>query len=259
MCDIHEYHYNMTHMTNSTPPEAVKGGHTVSMTSVTASQTKSNNSDMTLDIFMLTDHDFIVEVLADKDANKIYETYLRFTRDILTLYHGQHSKDEIHSALIIAEDHLIILMEDIEDGSEVSIKFVGRAIKFLKQHIQRLAEKCVSVGVAEKKEVVEESKPATAYTFKFTRPFNQLVELLDSLINIKCFENIENGEVKESAFIKFMLDLFGFKHKTLRDYRAARNKLYQKAPPPGQGRCKMLPYMQTVTEKIWEDKYFGSN
>lgn len=248
----------MNNFTNSTPPEAVKGGHTASMTSVTASQPTSG-PNKTLDIFMLTDHDFIVEVLADSDANKIYETYLRFTRDILTLYHGQHSKDEIHSALIIAEDHLTILMEDIEDGSEVSIKFVGRAIKFLKQHIQRLADKCVFAGVAEKKEVVEETKPATAYTFKFTRPFNQLVELLDALTNIKCFENIENGEVRESAFIRFMLDLFGFRHKTLRDYRAARNKLYQKAPPPGQGRCKLLPDMQTITEKIWEEKYFGSN
>lgn len=244
---------------NSTPPDAYKDGHDAPMESVTAPQEKTNdNAAMPVNLFALTDHDFICEVIADTDAKRIYEAYLRFTRDILTLYHGQHSKDEIHSALIIAEDHLTILLEDIEDGSEVSIKFVGRAIKFLKQYIQRLAERCVSVGVAEKKDVVEESKPATCYTFKFARPFNQLVELLDSLINIECFENIRSGEIKESTFIRFMLDLCGFSHKTVRDYRAARNKLYQKAPPPGQGRCKMLPDMQAVTERVWEEKYFGS-
>lgn len=257
---ILDFNYNMNSTVNITASETVKGGHTANPADVTSHDTRPSDSTQPIDLFMLTDHEFIVEVIADTDAHRIYEAYLRFTRDILTLYHGQHSADEIHSALIIAEDHLTILMEDIEDGSEVSVKFVGRAIKFLKQHIQRLAEKCVSAGVAEKQEVVvKESKPATCYTFKFSRPFNQLVELLDSLVNIECFENIRNGEVRESTFIRFMLDLYGFGHKSVRDYRAARNKLYQKAPPPGQGRCKMLPDMLTATEKIWEEKYFGSN
>lgn len=92
---------------NSTPPDAYKGGHDVPMASVTAPQEKTNdNAAMPVNLFALTDHDFICEVIADTDAKRIYESYLRFTRDILTLYHGQHSNDEIHSALIIAEDHL---------------------------------------------------------------------------------------------------------------------------------------------------------
>ncbi len=125
---------------SSNPEEEVKGGHTVTLTGMTAPASIIGESISQINMFILLDHDFITEVSCGSDSRKIYETYLSFTREIVSVYHGKHSKDEIRSALIIAEDHLTILLEDISEDCEVAVKFVGRAINFLKKYIQSIAE-----------------------------------------------------------------------------------------------------------------------
>lgn len=240
--------------TNSNPEEEVKGGHTVSLTDMTASNPVIEEGHSPINMFVLLDHDFIAEVSCGTDDRKIYESYLRFTREIVSVYHGKHSKDEIRSALIIAEDHLTILLEDISEGSEVAIKFVGRAINFLKKYIQSIADWFAANGMAEKKQIVSESERATAYEFDFNGEFTEFVELVDSLLEYECFDSINDGTHKDSVFIRVMLDLFGFRNKTVQHFRAARNKLFNKLPKEGNGRCKFLPSLLKNIEDIWEKK-----
>lgn len=247
--------YLMRHsITSSKPEEEVKGGHTVSLTGMTASSPVIEEYSSPINMFILLDHDFIAEVSCGNDDRKIYESYLRFTREIVSVYHGKHSKDEIRSALIIAEDHLSILLEDISEGSEVAIKFVGRAINFLKKYIQSIAEWFAANGMAEKKQIVSESERATAYEFNFNGEFTEFVELVDSLLEYECFDSINDGTLKDSLFIRVMLDLFGFRHKTVQHFRAARNKIFNKLPKDGKGRCKLLPSLLKNIEDIWEKK-----
>lgn len=239
---------------NSHPEGEVKGGHVVSLTGMAASYSMDKELPSTINMFVLLDHDFIAEVSCGSDDRKIYESYLRFTREIVSVYHGEHSKDEIRSALIIAEDHLTILLEDIDEGSEVAIKFVGRAINFLKKYIQSIAEWFAANGMAEKKQIVSEAERATAYEFNFNGEFAEFVELVDSLLEYECFDSINDGTLKDSLFIRVMLDLFGFRHKTVQHFRAARNKIFNKLPKEGKGRCKLLPSLLKNIEDIWEKK-----
>lgn len=240
--------------TSSNSEEEVKGGHTVSSTGMTASSPVIEEYSSPINMFILLDHDFIAEVSCGNDGRKIYESYLRFTREIVSVYHGKHSKDEIRSALIIAEDHLTILLEDISEGSEVAIKFVGRAINFLKKYIQSIAEWFAANGMAEKKEVTVDTERTTAYEFNFNGEFTEFVELVDSLLEYECFDSINDGTYKDSIFIRVMLDLFGFRNKTVQHFRAARNKLFNKFPKEGKGRCKLLPTLLKNIEDIWERK-----
>lgn len=240
--------------TNSNPEEEVKGSHTVFLTGMTASNPVIEEVHSPINMFVLLDHDFIAEVSCGTDDRKIYESYLRFTREIVSVYHGKHSKDEIRSALIIAEDHLTILLEDISSGSEVALKFVGRAINFLKKYIQSIAEWFAANGMAEKKEITVDAERATAYEFNFNGEFTEFVELVDSLLEYECFDSINNGTYKDSIFIRVMLDIFGFRNKTVQHFRAARNKLFNKFPKEGKGRCKLLPSLLKNIEDIWEKK-----
>lgn len=240
--------------TSSTPEEEVKGGHTVSLTGMTAPASIIGESVSQINMFILLDHDFITEVSCGSDSRKIYETYLSFTWAIVSVYHGKHSKDEIRSALIIAEDHLTILLEDISEDCEVAVKFVGRAINFLKKYIQSIAEWFASNGMAARTQVTTESEKSTAYEFNFNGEFTEFVELVDSLLEYECFDSINDGTYKDAIFIRVMLDLFGFRHKTVQHFRAARNKIFNKFPKEGKGRCKLLPSLLRNIEDIWEKK-----
>lgn len=237
--------------------EAVKGGHTVLTTGVTAPTTAPGDCLLPVDLFILLDHDFIIEVSGGADDRRIYETYLSFTRAIVSVYHGKHSKDEIRSALIIAEDHLAILLEDIDAGCEIAVRFVGRAINFIKKYISSIAEWFAANGMAEKKEITVDAgaEPATAYSFGFNGEFTEFVELVDSMLEYECFDSINNGTFKDSTFIRIMLDLFGYGHKTLQNFRATRNKIYNKMPKEGSGRCKFLPKITSNIEDIWEKRF----
>lgn len=234
-------------------PEETNGGHTLSEENVTASSTNQEDAQAALDVFVLLDHAFFMVIFSDTPEN-IYKAYLSFTKDILSLYHGKYDKDEIRSALIIAEDHLSILIEDSESGCEVSIKFAGRAIKFLKQYIQLIAEKCVASGIAEKKEVTTESSRISAYTFKWGFKFTEFIEIMEGILEMECISDIAQGEVKEALFIRVMMNLFGFKDKTLQDYRGARNKLRHKVPKDS-GNAKILRKIIDNLEKSWENYY----
>lgn len=245
---------------NSTLEEAVKGGHAASTIAVTANMTETAEMSP-IDLFILLDHEFIIEVNDGADDRRIYETYLSFTRAIVSVYHGRHTKDEIRSALIIAEDHLTIMLEDITEGCDIAIKFVGRAINFIKKYIQSIAEWFAANGMAEKTVVVEKNEgtaervSATAYSFGFNGEFTEFVELTDSLLEYECFDNINNGTFKDSTFIRVMLDLFGFHNKTVNHFRATRNKIYNKIPKEGCGRCKLLPKIMDNIEDIWEKRF----
>ena len=241
-------------MTTDILSEETKGGHTLSDENVTASSSNQEEAPATLDVFVLLDHVFFMVIFSDTPEN-IYKAYLSFTKDILSLYHGKYDKDEIRSALIIAEDHLTILIEDSESGCEASIKFAGRAIKFLKQYIQLIAEKCVAQGIAEKKEVTTENLRFLAYTFIWGHKFTEFIEIVEGILEMECIRNIAQGEVKEALFIRVMMDLFGFKDKTLQDYRAARNKLRRKAPK-ADGKCKMLQDLKDNLEAAWTKSYY---
>lgn len=249
---------------NSTPEEAVKGGHAADPTAVTADRPEASDKMSPIDLFILLDHEFIIEINGGADDRRIYETYLNFTRTIVSVYHGKHSKDEIRSALIIAEDHLTIILEDITDECEIAVKFVGRAIKFLKKYIQSIADWFAANGMAEKKIVTDETgdtadahekKSTTAYSFGFNGEFTEFVELADALLEYECFDSINNGTFKDSTFIRVMLDLFGFRNKTVQHFRATRNKIYNKIPKEGKGRCKFLPQIMENIEDIWEKRF----
>lgn len=246
---------------NSTFEETVKGGHAVSPTAVAADKTEPTEAMSSVDLFILLDHEFIIEVNDGTDDRRIYETYLSFTRAIVSVYHGRHSKDEIRSALIIAEDHLTIMLEDITEECDIAVRFVGRAINFIQKYIQSIAEWFAANGMAEKKTVTEkkagldETESATAYSFGFNGEFTEFVELTDALLEYECFDKINDGTFKDSTFIRVMLDLFGFGHKTVNHFRATRNKIYNKIPKEGKGRCKFLPGILENIEDIWEKRF----
>lgn len=242
-------------MTTDILPEETKGGHTNPKENVTANSPKHEDAQATFDVFVLLDHAFFMVIFSDTPEN-IYKAYLSFTKDILSLYHGKYDKDEIRSALIIAQDHLSILIEDTENGCEVSIKFAGRAVKFLKQYIQLIAEKCVANGIAEKKEVTIESSRISAYTFKWGFKFTEFIEIMEGMLEMECISDIARGEVKEALFIRVMMNLFGFKDKTLQDYRGARNKLRHKAPKDS-GNAKILRKIIDNLEESWEGYYLS--
>ena len=179
---------------NSTPEEAVTGGHVACETTVTAETTAPCDNMSPSDLFVLLDHEFLIEVNEGTDTRRIYESYLSFTRAIVSVYHGRYSKDEIRSALIIAEDHLTIMLEDISGECEMAVKFVGRAINFIKRYIQSIAEWFAANGMAEKLETPEnkscasESVSTTAYSFGFNGEFTEFVELVDALLEYECWK-----------------------------------------------------------------------
>lgn len=253
--NINLLNFLMNTTTSNSSPDAVKGGRPGSKTGTTAY--RSTNVDDTLtpiNVFILIDHVFmtVANGMSDKE---IYDAYISFTRTILTVYHGKHCKDEIRSALIIAKDHLSIIHEYISNDCVVAVKFVGRAIDFLMQYIQSIADWFAAHGMAEKETVVTKSadKPSTIYSFNFTGKFTEFVELVDSLLEYECFGSINDGTYKDSTFIRIMLDLFGFGKKSVNDFRNARNKLFNKLPE-GKGRCLFLPQILTNIENIWEQK-----
>lgn len=83
-----------------------------------------------MDYFILLEHEFIhgarTRVLSD-----VMNTYSTFTKTVVALFHGEHSMSDIHSALIVAEDHLTIILEDSQLDDSF-LRFVERAIKFIK-------------------------------------------------------------------------------------------------------------------------------
>ncbi len=124
---------------NSTQPlcDSVAEGHI----ETTVGMTENNKSlvSESLNIFILIEHEFFIGVEAG-ELDNIKDTYATFTKAIVMLFHGSHNKSEVHSALIVAEDHLTIILEDSTHLDESFLRFVERAIKFIKRYLDRIGE-----------------------------------------------------------------------------------------------------------------------
>lgn len=87
------------------PPESY--GHT----SICADVTTNRKEYEALEITLLIEHDLIIE-LEEGRIHNASKKYREFTKIVAILFHGHHSPDEIRTALILAEDHLTVILED---------------------------------------------------------------------------------------------------------------------------------------------------
>ena len=107
----------------------------------TVGMTENNKSlvSESLNMFILIEHEFFIGVEAG-ELDNLKDTYATFTKAVVMLFHGSHNKSEVHSALIVAEDYLTIILEDSTHLDENFLRFVERAIKFIKRYIDRIGE-----------------------------------------------------------------------------------------------------------------------
>lgn len=203
-------------------------------------------------LYTLIEHDFIIGLQSGAIPN-VSDCYIHFTKTVVSLYHRHHCKEEIRSAFHLVEDHLHIMLEDVEDLSDVIKKFMNRALNFIKKFVKRIADWFISnkssATPANKEEVLE----AESEVFAWEAPFTELVELTDALLSDKKFGNIVNAR-----FIKAFFGLLGV-NKTPNDYYRALKKLQEKAPrnEEGTGRSKLLLTLLTNTEERWRKIYDG--
>lgn len=244
---------------NSTQPlcDDVAKGHI----ETTVGMTENNKSlvSESLNIFMLIEHEFFIGVEAG-ELDNLKDTYATFTKAVVMLFHGSHNKSEVHSALIVAEDHLTIILEDSTHLDESFLRFVERAIKFIKRYLDRIGEwvknnplndgevAIVSATVSEDNIAVEEV-PSIQWEGKFT----ELVELILALLI--------SGKVSsetDAEFIRTIFRIFGIK-KNLTEYYKALKKIEEKTPKDDDapGRCKVLVQLLHDTEKELQRRYFG--
>lgn len=244
---------------NSTQPlcDDVTKGHI----ETTVGMTENNKSlvSESLNIFMLIEHEFFIGVEAG-ELDNLKDTYATFTKAVVMLFHGSHNKSEVHSALIVAEDHLTIILEDSTHLDESFLRFVERAIKFIKRYLDRIGEwvknnplndgevAIVSATVSEDNIAVEEV-PSIQWEGKFT----ELVELILALLI--------SGKVSsetDAEFIRTIFRIFGIK-KNLTEYYKALKKIEEKTPKDDDapGRCKVLVQLLHDTEKELQRRYFG--
>lgn len=244
---------------NSTQPlcDDVAKGHI----ETTVGMTENNKSlvSESLNIFMLIEHEFFIGVEAG-ELDNLKDTYATFTKAVVMLFHGSHNKSEVHSALIVAEDHLTIILEDSTHLDESFLRFVERAIKFIKRYLDRIGEwvknnplndgevAIVSATVSEDNIAVEEV-PSIQWEGKFT----ELVELILALLI--------SGKVSsetDAEFIRTIFRIFGVK-KNLTEYYKALKKIEEKHPKDDDmpGRCKALRQLLEDTEKELQRRYIG--
>ena len=117
--------------------DGVAEGHIETTIGMTGNN-KSLDSE-SLNIFILIEHEFFIGVETG-ELDNLKDTYATFTKTVVMLFHGSHNKSEVHSALIVAEDHLTIILEDSTHLDENFLRFVERAIKFIKRYIDRIGE-----------------------------------------------------------------------------------------------------------------------
>lgn len=203
-------------------------------------------------LYTLIEHDFITG-LQSGAINNISDCYIHFTKTVVSLYHRHHCKEEIRSAFHLVEDHLLIMLEDVEDLCDVIKKFLNRAINFIKKFVKHISDWFMSNKVNVEPSAKEEVREKDSEVFAWEAPFTELVELTDALLSDKKFGNIVNAR-----FIKAFFGLLGVK-KTPNDYYRALKKLQEKAPrnDEGTGRSKLLLSLLTNTEERWRKIYDG--
>ena len=227
----------------------------------TAGMTENNKSIVceSLNIFILVEHDFFLGVEAGELEN-LKDTYATFTKTIVMLFHGSHNKSEVHSALIVAEDYLTIILEDSTNLNDNYLRFVERAITLITRYIERIGEwvknnsvnggevAIVSTTVSENTITVEEVS-AIQWEGKFT----ELVELVFALLISGKISAETDAEV-----IRAIFHIFGVK-KSMTDYYKALKKIEEKQPKDDDapGRCKALPQLLKDTEKELQRRYLG--
>lgn len=244
---------------NSTQPlcDSVAEGHIETTVGMTGNN-KSLVSE-SLNMFILIEHEFFIGVEAGELEN-LKDTYATFTKAIVMLFHGSHNKSEVHSALIVAEDYLTIILEDSTHLDENFLRFVGRAIKFIKRYIDRIGEwvkdnplndgevAIVSATVSDDSIAVEEVS-----SIQWEGKFTELVELVLALLI--------SGKVSsetDAEFIRTIFRIFGVK-KSLTEYYKALKKIEEKTPKDDDvpGRCKVLVQLLQDTEKELQRRYLG--
>lgn len=244
---------------NSTQPlcDSVAEGHI----ETTVGMTENNKSlvSESLNIFILIEHEFFIGVEAG-ELDNIKDTYATFTKAIVMLFHGSHNKSEVHSALIVAEDHLTIILEDSTHLDESFLRFVERAIKFIKRYLDRIGEwvkdnplndgevAIVSATVSGDSIAVEEVS-----SIQWDGKFTELVELVLALLI--------SGKISaetDAEFIRTIFRVFGVK-KSLTEYYKALKKIEEKHPKDDDmpSRCKALRQLLEDTEKELQRRYIG--
>lgn len=243
-------------MDTATPPE-IKA-HTGHRTDVNP-ETRGYE---TLDHFMLIEHDFL-NALTDEDKD-VFLSYNDFKRLMTQVAHGNYQRDEIHTALIMAEDHIEVLLEYGHIRCHLTLKLANRALALIKKMIRQLFD---TLGEPEVEEVaIEEdtatetkddtpTKVKTVTVWKWQKSFTQVVELVDAIMANGC---VAVADKEQSSFVRSMFSLMGVE-KTPTDFYKARHKLSQKTPKKGGTRCVLLPQMLEKLESDWEERYMSTN
>ena len=110
------------------PPESY--GHT----SICADVTTNRKEYEALEITLLIEHDLIIE-LEEGRIHNASKKYREFTKIVAILFHGHHSPDEIRTALILAEDHLTVILEDGDIECAISFKYAEKALNLIRRLI----------------------------------------------------------------------------------------------------------------------------
>lgn len=245
---------------NSTQPacDNVAKGH-IETTAGMTDTTHKSPVDESFNVFILLEHEFLARIETG-ELDNLKDTYSTFTKTVVMLFHGDYNKSEVHSALIVAEDHLTVILEDSTHLEESYLRFIERAINFIKRYINRIGEWIESHPLKEGEVTVvkatvsgNEINIEEAATINWSGKFTEIVELVYALL----LSGKVNTET-DAEFIRGIFGLFGIK-KAMTDYYKALKKIEEKHPKEDDapGRCKLLKQLLDDTEKDLQKKYLG--
>lgn len=245
---------------NSTQPacDSVAKGHIATTSGMTDTIHKPP-VDESFNVFILLEHEFLAGIETG-ELDNLKDTYATFTRTVVMLFHGDYNKSEVHSAFIVAEDHLTVILEDSTHLEESYLRFIERAINFIKRYINRIGEwieqhplKEGEVAVVKATVSDNEIKIDEATTISWDGKFTEIVELIYALLL--------SGKVStetDAEFIRGIFHLLGIK-KTVTDYYKSLKKIEEKHPKDDDapGRCKLLTQLLGDTERELQRRYLG--
>lgn len=233
-------------------------GH-IEMTADMTDKTNKSTVDETFNVFILLEHEFFAGIETG-ELDNLKDTYSTFTRTVVMLFHGDYNKSEVHSAFIVAEDHLTVILEDSTNLEESYLRFIERAINFIKRYINRIGEWIESHPLKEGEVSVVKATVSgddvnidETTTINWDGKFTEIVELTYSLLL--------SGKVAtetDAEFIRGIFHLLGIK-KTVTDYYKALKKIEEKHPKDDDapGRCKLLSQLLGDTERELQRRYLG--
>lgn len=162
-------------------------GH-IGMTADMTDKTNKSTADETFNVFILLEHEFLAGAETG-ELDNLKDTYSTFTKTVVMLFHGDYNKSEVHSALIVAEDHLTVILEDSTHLEESYLRFIERAINFIKRYINRIGEWIESHPLKEGEVAVvkatvsgDEININGATTINWDGKFTEIVELIYALL-----------------------------------------------------------------------------